>query len=261
MKYTNHPVAALFPEPRYEPGDLIVTYGSHIIFGYDLYCRLVSLDTLVAPPLAPPYQGDDVISYIVEKHRARCDLAPHQRAIIAAQMINDTSHAQSSDPDIVKADRARSLMDVSPAQLGRARTVLRIGIQPLVDQAWEGMVSLAHASEVACSSTRDEQEEFVASVRVGKKPPRMAGKPHRAARKTVSRERPYPSKNRRDHEGQLRQLGQMLSAALIPFEHLEGAWDIDTSVDPESAKEISQTLSLRIQALNRLNRLVKEIAQ
>lgn len=259
MSYRQHPVAALFP-PRllsvaeakelrgWEEGE-VVARGDEILVGYDIYNILSDSGYF----FVREYVGDDPVGFIVQRHLEQGEYSPAQRALIAAAMVNDTRNVPSSDPDVIKLDRACQLMSVSPAQLGRARAVVNGARPALYKLAWFGNIPLVHAAK-ASSLTPSEQDAFLDRVIAGVEP-RKAFSPPMDPKK-----RPSPRAGRPSHKEQLERLDNMLEVALIPFSAMHSANNIDTTVTKEDASSVAEGLGQKIRALTKLHRLVKEIA-
>lgn len=239
-----HPLAKLFPVPESPAVFFVVDRQGRVISGQggltdpDLRKARVEVST-----------DERLLENIVMGNLPYCVLTGSQVAIITARMVGF-----DLGPPIgrVTIAAARELMGVKEAQAGRARTLTSRGSPQLIQLAWDGAFNLHTASRVAVMA-RSAQDQFVLMIEEGLTPTR-------ALRQLTAPPRPAEPVGR-NHATQLSKLNRMLGVVLIPFQGVGSPEMLDRSVTAEMAESLLGDLSKRVQELNRIKRLLKEVAQ
>lgn len=277
--YEVHPAADLFPLIEGDEFDALVddiaAHGQVHPIALDRDGRIVdgrnrarACEKLGLAPATVTHDGD-ALAYAVSCNLHRRNLTDAQRAMIVARLAkrepgyrNQPRHMTMVTPTL---DEAADLLSVNKVQIGKAKRVLRDGIPELADLVADGKAPVTTAARVATELPHAEQAEFVAKVRDGADPvkvapPDLAQKERRGTAPPPERP-PAPTRfggGRRKHLGQIEALLATLEGVAIAFEGLDS---LDRSIDAEEAARLTSDLSKQIRSLNRINSLLKERTQ
>ena len=126
--------------------DDIDLYEDQILDGWNRYlaCRRVG----VAPRFRV-FNGDDALSFVINRNIRRRHLTPSQRAFAAARGCNLPKGWNQHGHEGLPVGRAASLFGVGARSVERAKKVLTGGIPELIDAVETGHISLSHAELIS----------------------------------------------------------------------------------------------------------------
>jgi len=271
INYAVHPAATLFPLIEGKEFDALVedirTHGQMEPIVLDSANRLIdgrnrarACQVLGMDVDERVYDGDDVTQFVISHNLHRRHLTDGQRAMVAAKIATGRP-GQWQNPDIrvlpPTQTEAASLLNVGTNQVEQARKVVKKGTPGLVDLVEQGKAPVTTAARVATELDVEAQDEYVSRVNDGMSPT-AAAPPDLKQQSRTEAKRP-PKAPRRVGDQNASQIEAMNNTLNVWREHvLPGITELDASVTEEKAIALSDDLSKAIQALRRINNLLKE---
>lgn len=140
----------------------IVIQNGYLIDGRHRYRACVELG--IAPLFTELPVGEEPVErLVISLNLHRRHLSESQRALIAAKMATTGVGTNQHTAGAVSQQQAASEMKVSVDSLQRAKSVLNLGSDELIDAVQAGKLDISNAAQIATLSEAEQKEVFVMS--------------------------------------------------------------------------------------------------